>query len=100
MIDLTSIKERCKLATNGPWTSGWLWEVDEWVRLSEPIGLGVVGEGLGSICNMQCREDDSHKANAQFIAHARTDIPALIAEVELLREKIAEIRKLSRLAGT
>jgi len=69
MLDLDAIKKREEAATEGPWpdnnTDNWRWP-------------GIPRSQLAK--------------NRHFIAHARTDIPALVAEVERLR---AEIRKLS-----
>lgn len=43
------------------------------------------GEKGDFISYGSCREDD-----ADFILHAYTDVPALLAEVERLREELAE----------
>jgi len=83
MLDLTPIKERCKKATSKPWHTGWLWDVDEWHKAELKVGLTVGATYRGGICLINLREDGQD--NAAFIAHAREDIPALIAEVERLR---------------
>jgi hypothetical protein len=36
--------------------------------------------------------DDDSEADAEFIAHAREDIPALLAEVKQLREQVRVVR--------
>jgi hypothetical protein len=68
VIDLDAINARCKAATSLPWTSqpyDDLWEVT-------PV---AGGQDYGVF----------EEADAEFVAHAREDIPALIAEVERLR---------------
>ena len=64
--ELAEIRERCEKATPGPWAR---------VPL---CSVGVTHQWL-------TQEDDD------FCSHARTDIPALIAEVERLRTVIEEI---------
>ncbi len=64
-MDLEAIKARCEAATPGPWLEFMYWVEDK-------TRYAICGD-VGS--------DD----NRVFIALARTDIPALIAEVEHLR---------------
>ena len=58
------------------------------------------GEGNSDICHVG--NGPNRAANAAFIAHARTDIPALIAALEssegLLRQAIEALRTLQRQA--
>ncbi len=62
--ELKAIEAREKAATKGPWTSN---------------GTSVHGEPpMTAILT-------AHFGNAEFIAHARKDIPALLAEVRSLR---------------
>jgi len=68
MIDLDVIKARCNAATSLPWTAQ-LYDGDWWEI--KPVAMG---QDYGI-----CEQPD-----AEFIAHAREDIPALIAEVEQL----------------
>ena len=69
MIDLDAIKARCGAATSSPWMSR-LYDDDLWEVI--PVAKG---QDYGVF----------EKADAEFVAHAREDIPALIAEVEQLR---------------
>lgn len=66
-LDLTAIKARAEAATEGPWH---IIGGNEYVT-----GIGV---GIGP-------DDGVTQADAEFIANARTDVPALVAEVERLR---------------
>lgn len=76
---LNAIKERVAKATPGPW------EYDEDER-------GIWNKGgfnyLGTVTL-------SHNS-AEFIAHAREDVPALVAEVEYLRGMLRDTRKIVR----
>lgn len=69
-VRLDAIKERVAMATPGPWESG-----------------QIVGKR--SYCVI---DDDSFVArkmtrkDSEFIAHAREDVPALVAEIEDLHE--------------
>jgi len=79
MIDakyLDEIKEREQAATSGPW------EVK--VKGNTVESHQVMSQGNEPICSAISPKTK----NAQFIAHARTDIPALIAEVERLTRKL------------
>ena len=81
--DLQAIIARAEATTAGPWT------VD--VRPAKPEAAMVVRnfEFFGpqfEIVTMDIATDD-----AEFIAHARTDIPKLLAEVERLQNKQADI---------
>jgi len=68
-LDLDAIRARLAAATPGPWTA-------------HPDGLvwsDLPGDPVsGSV----------EQANAELIAHARQDIPALLAEVERLRAQL------------
>jgi hypothetical protein len=71
-LDLEPIKARVKEATPAPW------RLHEVARDNGDEDVWVVFNDADDSSMMQ-RQD------ADFIAHARTDIPALIAEVEALR---------------
>ncbi len=62
---LASIEERAKKATPGPWNNSVDWEY-----VSPPESAG---EDAPPICG------DCTKRDSEFIAHARQDIPALLA---------------------
>lgn len=73
---LAEIAARAEAATAGPWcTDGAeIYQGDEYVAYAFWVGE-------------TCRADeaDGGLLDAAFIAHARTDVPALLAEVERLR---------------
>lgn len=73
--DLDRLEALANAATKGPWTL---------------IGGGEYVTGVGVVV----APDDGGVTpeDAEFIAHARTDVPALIAEVERLRAQIERVR--------
>lgn len=88
MIDLEAIKARTDAASAGPWRAGGGQSDNAYpvrARPSPAFGSylepvfhpGVEGDGGGS------------RADAEFCAHARTDIPALVAEIERLRASLS-----------
>jgi hypothetical protein len=87
--ELLTIEERASKASPGPWTHG---------LEMEPPDPGIEAAGGGCVAFVQVHgnintvvrtgEEFSHD-DARFIAHAREDIPALIAEIRRLkREKL------------
>jgi hypothetical protein len=69
-LALAAIKARVEAASVGPWTAhpdGLVWAP----RLGDPVSAST------------------EPADAEFIAAARQDVPALIAEVERLRAQLA-----------
>jgi hypothetical protein len=78
--EIEKIKIRCEQATPGPWKS--------YVEGREQMS--------GSHFIMTQQEDiyltGATTADQDFIAHARQDVPRLVAEIERLRIEIKEIR--------
>lgn len=71
---LNAIKERVKNTTNGPWK----------MRTDSNGDYMVIGDNpIPPIATYLFDYD------AEFIAHAREDVPALVAEVERLREALS-----------
>lgn len=80
-LDLEAIKAYCEAATPGPWYADFCvitLQDDKWRPLVETNFYGNRYDGC---------------ANAEFVACARTDVPALVTEVEQLREDQARKRK-------
>lgn len=90
--ELQAIKERVENTTKGPWKVvkseesgvqiGTTWEHGQ-LKAGVPVVTTAHGVGGTTIYINQ--------NNAEFIAHAREDVPALIAEVERLRETLQTI---------
>jgi hypothetical protein len=71
-LDLNAIRKRAEVATEGPWQCA-----------NTTDGPWILDDG-DMIITGTCERD----ADGEFIAHARQDVPALIAEVERLKEAI------------
>ena len=88
-LDLEAIKARAAAATEGPWE----WDNptigQHWSR-PEPWATVVDDEvNCGGYCYGGSSSPIKSDADGQFIAHAREDVPALVAEVERLQAKVA-----------
>ena len=81
-LDLDAIEARANAATPGPWT----FLPDQ--RL-ERRGLGILGPSFERVALMP-EPAGAHPADALFVAHARTDVPALVARVRELEAAILE----------
>lgn len=102
--ELTAIEERANAATPGPWRwSNWLTTFGH-IEEGDPSQWRTLEtfEG-GETPRVHLREHDpksiltvedpvEHDGNRRFIAHARTDVPALVAEVRRLRRWKEEYR--------
>ncbi len=69
--ELDAIRARAEAATPGPWGI---------TADSKPNDFDIAGPEPGDTRGMFWREED-----AGFVAHARTDVPALLDEVKRLR---------------
>ena len=79
--EISEIKMRCARATAGPWKS----YVEAREKISGPDFIVTAGEDL-YLTGATIDDQD-------FIAHARQDIPRLIAEIERLRAELEEINR-------
>ena len=97
MIDLTAIEARAKAATPGPWWTRPDYGCDNACVYWNSDRPDVIN---GSTESTLIYDEGGHSvADAEFIAHAREDIPALIAEVRRLEGELHvdpenEIKKL------
>lgn len=78
--ELAAIKARAEAASEGPWAHYETQMADNW----------VMAGGTGVLTGTAVCEPTYQRKDADFIAHSRTDIPALVAEVERLQKIIAE----------
>ncbi|RNC62776.1 MAG: hypothetical protein AWM53_01995 [Candidatus Dichloromethanomonas elyunquensis] len=75
--ELQDIRERCEKATPGPW---------KWIINGNTVQSHAITTDTGK-CGIQekiCASISPKTKNANFIAHARTDIPALLTEIDRL----------------
>lgn len=81
-LDLEAIKAREAAAAPGPWY------VDRGGEFDDPY------YSISGVCRDRYGDNSlmvgSDKPTAEFIAHARTDVPELVAEVERLRQRLDE----------
>ena len=75
-INLKEIEARAEKATAGPWEKCEGWEQ------TDP-GYFIATEAGGIVF---ATDEEPTEFDAEFIAHAREDVPALIVEVERLRK--------------
>lgn len=93
-LDLEAIKARAAAATEGPWEWGNPTIGQHWSR-PEPWAEVVNADvACGSYCYGGSVRPIESDADGQFIAHAREDIPALVAEVDELRRRLDAVLKL------
>ena len=85
--ELDEIEKRAMAATDGPWSKcGIEWEG----HTSDPDPeLSVVCHG-DHCAIVESVEAEHRDADLTFIAHARNDVPALVAEVRRLREALGK----------
>jgi len=101
-LDLTPIKARCEAATEGPWKWEWADGVFSALTLGQADDVCGYGHVLTSERCPACIDagtPDEHpctlpkQEDSDFIAHAREDIPYLLAEVTRLEAENAALRK-------
>lgn len=83
--ELEAIRKRAEAATAGPW-----------YKLFQ-YGISIVSES-----DYKVIDEDGGVAkypDAEFIAHARQDVPKLTAEIERLRQALAEISDINEYAS-
>lgn len=89
MLDLTPIKERETKATRGPWEARGQMHV--WSFCTAHTDCHHVNK-VADLAYHAAGGFEQTKADSQFIAHAREDIPALIAEVKRLKAQVERLQ--------
>ena len=86
--ELSAIEERAERATPGPWHAH---------RDADSIGLGPIVfvhiPRADKDRSYALTNGERENSNRDFIAHARTDVPALVAEVRRLRGAMEKVRE-------
>ncbi|MBT9258174.1 MAG: hypothetical protein KM310_00245 [Clostridiales bacterium] len=91
--NLRKIKERCERATPGPWVINLEHERQMMSgRRILPAIEGQNGVMVAPLLAPRYKNAYIRRHDAEFIAHARTDVPTLVAEVERLRELLRLIQ--------
>jgi len=100
------IAARAEAATPGPWMA------DGAEIYRAPFGDVDTDQWIGE--TLRITDEDASNADAEFVAHSRTDVPALLADNAALRDALAQVAKtlqsrgegptdgalLARIAGT
>lgn len=95
---LAEIRERATAATEGPWGShdfGYAGEEEPSsivVHTGEFDHSDLLTYDTETAVAWMPRWERQESDNATFIAYARTDVPALLAEVDRLREGVERVR--------
>lgn len=87
---LAEIRKRAEATTAGPWyvsalAEGYIYAGGEFTVVASTVEYNEDGSVHTRLDN------DKSVDNQEFIAHARQDVPALLAEVERLRREISFI---------
>lgn len=83
---LARIREQANNATEGPWTvDPFTWKPGHPIPSSEWLGIEATGPVKGEVARIQ-PNDGEGDADAEFIAAARTDVPALLDALEKVLE--------------
>jgi len=90
-LDLDAIEARAQAATEGPWHVD---DEEQTVRARE-----YAGEIVYDRSPEYSSEWAKFKPTAEFIAHARTDVPALLALVREQRDQLDRVLELAYWAG-
>ena len=98
VADLAAIRARCEAATPGPWcfpeSMKWMRQIFRQAdvdKVAHPQS-GCPDHALATVHLQYCK-DHSYpwEANAQFLAHARADLPLLLARLEEMREVVLDL---------
>ena len=87
---LKEIAERAEKATPGPWEYYGGRSIDTPPIHADEANYGIPDEGFEGGYQFYCSADDGawRYADGEFIAHAREDIPFLLAEIERLKQAL------------
>jgi hypothetical protein len=86
--ELDAIEARANAASAGPWTYCGCGKCAQVSMEKGPIVMVGIGARDVSYTCGEGVDDASRLLNAEFCAHARQDVPALVAEVRRLRELV------------
>lgn len=84
MNQIEAIEKRCNEATPGPWEEGFTYHGSQ--------HCGAVRHNGRVVCETRYFDMGNSEPNAEFIAHAREDIPFLLNEVKRLTAELERPR--------
>lgn len=79
-----AIRERAEAATPGPWTASFRASFDDYWIVEPPAWCTE----LLSVCVVGAPQSPNVLVDSVFIAHARTDIPKLLAHINALEAEL------------
>lgn len=88
---IAEIRARAEAATPGPWSNTYFGGRCQTVTKQRP--------GMTKLSIANCSASLNGEADATFIAHARQDVPALLADREELQRQLAETRERANQIG-
>ena len=102
-LDLEAIRKRCEAATPGPWKTTDGYEAAQAGTRYDDL-VSILEDSTGEPIIQHIYYDGHHTimrpSDVQFIAHARTDLPACLDEIERLnarqQELLATIARISQ----
>ena len=94
-MDTAAAKKRCEAATEGPWIAE-LDYVAAFIPGKRPNGE-IIGRWQTSISGLL--SDEQRQANAEFAAHARSDLPAALEALEEAQGALKVIGDMHRSDG-
>lgn len=83
---LADIRARADAATPGPWCTD-AWEIYQGTEYQPGLSMWI-----GETCR-GTTSPEQDRADATFVAHAREDVPALLAEIQRLTDRVAELER-------
>ncbi len=85
-LDVAAVRARCEAATAGPWEPYFTVHGDPFVVSGRFLFPGDI------LATVSIAAEDYGRADALFIAHARTDVPALLDRLAVCEEGLANER--------
>ena len=95
-LDLAAIRARAEAATEGPWENDYPEVGQHWSRPEPWAKVVSTDVACMAYCYGGSAQGIENEADAEFIAHAREDIPALLAEIDRLNATIQRVREIER----
>ena len=96
---LAEIEARANAATEGPWEADGTEITQHWTRPQPWVTVASNEVACMAYCYGGSGRGIERETDAEFIAHARTDVPALLVEVRRLQAAVERVRALHQDEG-
>ena len=87
-VELHTIEKRAEKASAGPWTA---WDAPEGESVIRRTWQDDQGRRVTSFIAVCSSTTADNAGNAEFSAHAREDVPSLVAEVRRLTRQLRKL---------